>query len=65
MFFFFLFPANRRLALLHEIQRLKVEGRLRPQGSHAQNVPLEKGTIVISNITLPLKKEYVRALAAG
>lgn len=34
-------------------------------GQHAQKVPLEKGSITISNVTLPLKKEYVRALAAG
>lgn len=53
------------MSLLQEIQRLKVEKSLRPMGQHAQKVPLEKGSITISNITLPLKKEYVRALAAG
>lgn len=63
--YFYLLSAHRRQAALHEVQRLKVEGTLRPQGQHAQNVPLEKGTLEISDITLPLKKEYVRALAAG
>lgn len=57
--------AHRRQAALNEIQRMKVEGTLRPQGQYAKNVPLEKGTLEISDVTLPLKKEYVRALAAG
>lgn len=57
--------AHRRQACLHEVQRLKVEGTLRPQDQHAQNIPLEKGSLLISNIVLPMKKEYVRALAAG
>lgn len=63
--FCFFFIANRRQAALHEIQRLKVEGTLRTQSQHAQNLPLEKGSLTITNITLPLKREYVRALAAG
>lgn len=50
---------------LNEVQRLKVEGTLRPQGQYAQNLPLEKGTLEISEISFPLKKEYVRALALG
>lgn len=50
---------------LNEVQRLKVEGTLRPQAQYVQNVPPEKGTLEISEITFPLKKEYVRALAAG
>ncbi|KRT82400.1 Pleckstrin homology domain containing protein [Oryctes borbonicus] len=60
-----LLATHRRQACLHEIQRLKVEGTLRPQGQHAQNIPLEKGSLIISNIVLPMKKEYVRALAAA
>lgn len=57
--------AHRRQAALNEVQRMKVEGTLRPQGQCANNVPIEKGTLEISDVTLPLKKEYVRALAAG
>lgn len=60
-----LLATHRRQACLHEVQRLKVEGTLRPQDQHAQNIPLEKGSLLISNIVLPMKKEYVRALAAA
>lgn len=60
-----LITAHRRQAALHELQRLRVEKTLRPQGQHAQNLPLEKGSLVISNIVLPLKQKYVKALAAG
>lgn len=57
--------AHRRQVALHELQRLKVEGIMRPQTKHSQNVPLEKGTLTISNIVLPMKQKYVTALAAG
>ncbi|KAJ8934598.1 hypothetical protein NQ314_013261 [Rhamnusium bicolor] len=60
-----LVATHRRQAALHVLQRLKVEGTIRPQGQHAQNVPLEKGTLIISNIVLPLKQKYVKALAAA
>lgn len=63
--FLFYFSAHTALAAHHECQRLQVENSLRPLGKHAANVPIEKGTLTISNIVLPLKKEYVRALAAG
>ncbi|KAL1501045.1 hypothetical protein ABEB36_006447 [Hypothenemus hampei] len=61
-----LVATHRRQAALHELQRLKVEGTVRPKsGTHSQNVPLEKGTLTISNILLPLKNKYVTALAAA
>ncbi|CAH1118405.1 unnamed protein product [Phaedon cochleariae] len=60
-----LVATHRRQAALHEIQRLKVEGTIRPQGQHAKDLPLEKGTLTISNIILPLKHKYVKALAAA
>lgn len=60
-----LVATHRRQAALHELQRLKVEGTIRPQREHAMNVPLEKGTLTISNIVLPLKHKYVKALAAA
>lgn len=47
---------------MHELQRLEVEGTLRPKGN---GLTAEHGTLTITNITLPLKREYVRALAAG
>lgn len=48
---------------MHEIQRLKVEGTLKPQGCSSELT--ERGSLVISNITLPLKKDYLRTMAAG
>ncbi|XP_019754287.2 anillin isoform X2 [Dendroctonus ponderosae] len=60
-----LVASHRRQAALHELQRLKVEGNIRPMGKHSENVPLEKGTLTISNIVLPMKQKYVTALAAA
>lgn len=57
--------AHRRQVVVHEVQRLRVERTLHPQGQYAQYLPLEKGSLQISDISFPLKKEYVRALAAG
>lgn len=59
------YVAHRRQAANMEIQRLKIEKSLRPLAQHSQNLPIEKGTLVISNISLPLKKEYTKALAAA
>lgn len=61
----FVFVAHRRQAALHELQRLKVEKSLRPQSQLSSNLPLEKGSLTISGIVLPLKQKYVKALAAG
>ncbi|XP_065167773.1 anillin isoform X2 [Atheta coriaria] len=60
-----LLASHRRQAANMEIQRLKIEKSLRPLAQHSQNLPIEKGTLVISNISLPLKKEYTKALAAA
>ncbi|XP_050299798.1 anillin-like isoform X2 [Anthonomus grandis grandis] len=60
-----LVATNRRQAALHEIQRMKVEGTLRPRTVHSQHLPIEKGTLTISNIVLPMKQKYVTALAAA
>lgn len=46
--------ANKRQAVLHEIQRLKVEGTLHAHGDHT-----ETGSLTISNLTLPLKKDFL------
>nr|CAI5823619.1 unnamed protein product [Callosobruchus analis] len=58
-----LVASHRRQAALHELQRLRVERTIRPQLSY--NLPIEKGTLSISNIVLPLKAKYVKALAAA
>ncbi|XP_060534252.1 anillin isoform X2 [Cylas formicarius] len=60
-----LVATHRRQAALHELQRLRVEGTLRPRKEHSQDLPLEKGTLTISNIVLPLQQKYVTALAAA
>jgi actin-binding protein anillin len=57
------FTAHRRQAALHEIQRLKVEGSVRPAGYSSELT--EQGSLIITNITLPLKKDYLRTMAAG
>jgi actin-binding protein anillin len=58
-----LFTAHRRQAALHEIQRLKVEGSLRPAGCSSELT--DRGSLIITNLTLPLKKDYLRIMAAG
>lgn len=61
-----MFPAHRRQAALNEIQRLKVEGTLRPQNPSGQDLSnfSEHGTLHISDITLPVKRDFVRSIAA-
>ncbi|XP_076255761.1 anillin, actin binding protein isoform X2 [Rhynchophorus ferrugineus] len=59
-----LVASHRRQAALHELQRLRVERSLRPISKLSKTVPLEKGTLTISNIVLPMKQKYVTALAA-
>lgn len=58
------FPAHRRQAALHEIQRLKVEGTLRPVVPGAPEIQ-ENGSLTVSAITLPIKRENVRNLDSG
>uniref|UniRef100_A0AAG5DK41 PH domain-containing protein n=1 Tax=Anopheles atroparvus TaxID=41427 RepID=A0AAG5DK41_ANOAO len=54
-----LVATHRRQAILDEVQRLRVEGCLRPLGA-----PTEKGRLTVKDITLPLKQEYMRKLGA-
>ncbi|XP_053680596.1 anillin [Anopheles nili] len=54
-----LVATHRRQAILDEVQRLRVEGCLRSPGA-----PSEKGRLTVKDITLPLKQEYMRKLAA-
>lgn len=51
--------AHRRQAALNEVQRLKVEGTLRPVSPGSPEVR-ESGSLTVSAITLPLKREYYR-----
>jgi hypothetical protein len=57
------FAAHHRQAALHEIQRLKIEGSLKPGGYSSELT--ERGSLIVTNITLPLKKDYLHTLAAG
>ncbi|XP_011311247.1 actin-binding protein anillin isoform X2 [Fopius arisanus] len=56
-----LVATHRRQAAHNEIQRLKVEGTLRPSIPGASEVQ-ESGSLTISAITLPLKKDEIRNL---
>ncbi|XP_047119485.1 anillin-like isoform X4 [Schistocerca piceifrons] len=61
-----LLATHRRQAALHEIQRLEVEGTLRPGGSTASVIqPSEQGTLIVTNIVLPVKKEYIHNIGTG
>lgn len=55
---------HKRQACLHEVERLRVEGRVRPQGANTEQLN-ETGHLVISHITIPLKRDTLRAMAAG
>ncbi|XP_031779988.1 anillin isoform X3 [Nasonia vitripennis] len=54
-----LVATHRRQAALNEVQRLKVEGTLRPVVPGAPEVQ-ESGSLTISAITLPLKRDFFR-----
>uniref|UniRef100_A0A1Q3EXX1 Putative actin binding protein anillin n=1 Tax=Culex tarsalis TaxID=7177 RepID=A0A1Q3EXX1_CULTA len=54
-----LVATHRRQAILDEVQRLRVEGCIRPPGA-----PTEKGRLTVKDITLPLRQDYIRKLAS-
>ncbi|XP_044012506.1 anillin-like isoform X2 [Aphidius gifuensis] len=54
-----LIATHRRQAALNEIQRLKVEGTIKPSSPGSSSVQ-ESGTLTVSAITLPLKKDHMR-----
>ncbi|XP_076221746.1 anillin isoform X3 [Nomia melanderi] len=54
-----LVATHRRQAALNEVQRLKVEGTLKPVTPGSPEVQ-ESGSLTVSAITLPLKREYFR-----
>ncbi|XP_055384655.1 anillin [Condylostylus longicornis] len=53
-----LVATHRRQAALDEIQRLRVEGVVRPSGS-----PKERGRLTVKEITIPLRQDYIRKLS--
>ncbi|KAK0161555.1 hypothetical protein PV327_010014 [Microctonus hyperodae] len=57
-----LVATHRRQAALNEIQRLKVEGSLRPTIAGASEIQ-ESGSLTISAMTLPLKLDHTRNIA--
>ncbi|KAK5647362.1 hypothetical protein RI129_002254 [Pyrocoelia pectoralis] len=59
-----LLATHRRSAAQREIERLSVLKTLHSDNKFTENIPLEKGKLVISSIVLPLKRDYVRALNA-
>lgn len=58
-----LLATHRRQAALHELQRLRIEGTLRPEGCSSELS--ERGSLFISKVTLPLKRDYLHKMAAG
>lgn len=54
-----LVATHRRQAALDEVQRLRVEGSLRPSGA-----PKERGRLSIKEITVPLRQDYIKKLAS-
>ncbi|KAK9308638.1 hypothetical protein QLX08_001483 [Tetragonisca angustula] len=54
-----LVATHRRQAALNEIQRLKVEGSLKPVTPGSPEVQ-ESGSLTVSAITLPLKRDHFR-----
>ncbi|XP_015592644.1 anillin isoform X2 [Cephus cinctus] len=58
-----LLATHRRQAALNEVQRLKVEGTLRPVVPGSPEVQ-ESGSLTVSAITLPLKRDYFRTVDA-
>lgn len=60
-----LLATQRRQASLHEAQRLRIERTLRPISTNRGMIDVDRCSITISEICLPLKRDYIRALTAG
>lgn len=56
--------AQRRLAAQQEIQRLRVEQTIRPQAPGNKTLT-ERGSLTLSNITVPLKMDVIHRAAKG
>ncbi|XP_043499901.1 anillin isoform X2 [Polistes fuscatus] len=57
-----LVATHRRQAAINEIQRLKVQGTLRPSAPGSPEID-DTGSLTISAITLPLRREFLRSIA--
>ncbi|KAK6616848.1 hypothetical protein RUM43_014989 [Polyplax serrata] len=57
-----LLASHKREACLNELQRLKIENSLQPQG---QALMSEKGDVTLSNISIMLKRDALRAMTAA
>ncbi|XP_015175372.1 PREDICTED: actin-binding protein anillin-like isoform X2 [Polistes dominula] len=57
-----LVATHRRQAAINEIQRLKIQGTLRPSAPGSPEID-DTGSLTISAITLPLRREYLRSIA--
>lgn len=60
-----LLATQRRQAALHESQRLRIERTLYPTSNNSNVLNVDHCSITISDIVLPLKRDYIRALTAG
>lgn len=54
-----LIATHRRQACLDEVQRLRVEGCVRPEGA-----PSDRGCLTVRDIMVPLKTDYIKKLSA-
>lgn len=57
-----LLATHKRQAALHEVQRLKVEGTLKPISEADPNASFNRGSLMITNICLSMKKDCIRRL---
>ncbi|KAI4500797.1 hypothetical protein M0802_004008 [Mischocyttarus mexicanus] len=57
-----LVATHRRQAAINEVQRLKIQGTLRPSAPGSPEID-DTGSLTISAITLPLRREYFRSIA--
>ncbi|XP_044739105.1 anillin-like isoform X2 [Chrysoperla carnea] len=60
-----LLATQRRQAALHESQRLRIERTLYPTSNNSNVLNVDHCSITISDIVLPLKRDYIRALTAA
>ncbi|XP_053980703.1 anillin-like isoform X2 [Hylaeus volcanicus] len=59
-----LVATHRRQAALNEVQRLKIEGTLRPVTPGSPEVQ-ESGSLTVSAITLPLRRDHLRNVSSN
>lgn len=60
-----LVASQKRHTAMNEIQRLKTQAALKQGAESAGGVVASRGTLSISNLALPLKKDFINMLARG